>query len=53
MQMSRLLIPTLFIFRRGKPLFLHGERYRLLESQWIGHKFDHTTRKWVMHRDAI
>jgi E3 ubiquitin-protein ligase UBR3 len=39
--------------KRGKPLFLHNQRYRLLEHQWLTHKFDHTNRKWVMHRDAI
>jgi len=39
--------------KRGKPLYLHPERYQLLEHQWLTHKFDHTNRKWVFHRDAI
>lgn len=39
--------------KRGKPLYLHAERYHLLEQQWKTHKFDHTSRKWVMHRDTI
>eukprot|EP00095_Tigriopus_kingsejongensis_P006031 maker-scaffold889_size84747-snap-gene-0.19 protein:Tk06031 transcript:maker-scaffold889_size84747-snap-gene-0.19-mRNA-1 annotation:"e3 ubiquitin-protein ligase ubr3" len=39
--------------KRGKPLFLHQERLRLLEHQWKTHRFDHTHRKWVMHRGTI
>ena len=40
-------------FRRGKPLFLHEKRYQLLEHQWVSHKFDHTNKRWVPHRDSI
>jgi E3 ubiquitin-protein ligase UBR3 len=39
--------------KRGKPLYLHPERYQLLEHQWLTQTFDHTNRKWVFHRDAI
>ncbi|XP_065200275.1 E3 ubiquitin-protein ligase Ubr3-like isoform X2 [Planococcus citri] len=38
--------------KRGKPLFLSEERYNLLEQQWLSHRFDHTSKKWIMHRDA-
>ena len=40
-------------FRRGKPLFLSADRYQLLESQWLTHRFDHTNRKWIWHRDSL
>ncbi|KAL0268005.1 UNVERIFIED_CONTAM: hypothetical protein PYX00_010107 [Menopon gallinae] len=39
--------------KRGKPLFLCPERYQLLEEQWITHRFEHTNKKWVWHRDAL
>ena len=39
--------------RRGKPLFLNMERYQLLETQWLAHRFDHTNRKWIWHRDQL
>ena len=39
--------------RRGKPLFLHPERFQLLEHQWQTHKFDHTSRRWMFHKDAL
>lgn len=39
--------------RRGKPLFLSAGRYQLLEQQWLAHRFDHTNKKWVWHRDAL
>lgn len=39
--------------KRGKPLYLSAERYRLLEHQWLAHRFDHTNKKWVWHRDAL
>jgi len=39
--------------KRGKPLFLHEKRYQLLEHQWVSHKFDHTYKRWVPHRDSI
>jgi len=39
--------------KRGKPLFLSKERYTLLESQWLSHRFDHTNKKWIWHRDAL
>jgi len=39
--------------KRGKPLFLNPERYQLLETQWLSHRFDHTNRKWIWHRDQL
>ena len=42
-----------FFARRGKPLFLNMERYQLLETQWLAHRFDHTNRKWIWHRDQL
>jgi len=39
--------------KRGKPLFLNMERYQLLETQWLAHRFDHTNRKWIWHRDQL
>ncbi|XP_046744693.1 E3 ubiquitin-protein ligase Ubr3 isoform X1 [Diprion similis] len=39
--------------KRGKPLYLSQDRYQLLEQQWIAHRFDHTKKTWVWHRDAL
>ncbi|XP_049861948.1 E3 ubiquitin-protein ligase Ubr3 isoform X1 [Schistocerca gregaria] len=39
--------------KRGKPLYLSDSRYQLLEQQWLAHRFDHTNKKWVWHRDAL
>ncbi|KOC63815.1 E3 ubiquitin-protein ligase UBR3 [Habropoda laboriosa] len=39
--------------KRGKPLYLSQERYQLLEQQWLAHRFDHTKKTWVWHRDAL
>ncbi|XP_071446964.1 E3 ubiquitin-protein ligase Ubr3 isoform X2 [Hetaerina americana] len=39
--------------KRGKPLYLSPGRYQLLEQQWLAHRFDHTNKKWVWHRDAL
>ncbi|XP_063233328.1 E3 ubiquitin-protein ligase Ubr3 [Bacillus rossius redtenbacheri] len=39
--------------KRGKPLYLSAGRYQLLEQQWLAHRFDHTNKKWVWHRDAL
>jgi len=39
--------------KRGKPLFLSKERYALLHQQWVAHRFDHTNRKWIWHRDTL
>lgn len=39
--------------KRGKPLYLSTSRYQLLEQQWLAHRFDHTNKKWVWHRDAL
>ncbi|XP_076675053.1 ubr3 ubiquitin ligase isoform X2 [Andrena cerasifolii] len=39
--------------KRGKPLYLSQDRYQLLEQQWLAHRFDHTKKMWVGHRDAL
>ncbi|KAK0089869.1 hypothetical protein PV325_004892 [Microctonus aethiopoides] len=39
--------------KRGRPLYLSHERYQLLEQQWLAHRFDHTKKTWVWHRDAL
>lgn len=39
--------------RRGKPLYLSVERYQLLQQQWTTHAFDHTSRRWVWHKDNL
>ncbi|XP_023317565.1 E3 ubiquitin-protein ligase Ubr3 isoform X3 [Trichogramma pretiosum] len=39
--------------KRGKPLYLSQDRYQLLEQQWLAHRFDHTQKTWVWHRDAL
>uniref|UniRef100_A0A0N8E404 E3 ubiquitin-protein ligase n=1 Tax=Daphnia magna TaxID=35525 RepID=A0A0N8E404_9CRUS len=39
--------------KRGKPLYLSKDRYALLESQWLSHRFDHTSKKWIWHRDVL
>lgn len=40
-------------FRRGKPLYLSKDRFQLLEQQWLAHRFDHTKKTWVQHRNAL
>ncbi|KAI4457238.1 ubiquitin ligase e3 alpha-related [Holotrichia oblita] len=39
--------------KRGKPLYLSKDRYQLLEQQWLAHRFDHTKKTWVWHRNAL
>ncbi|XP_012142217.1 ubr3 ubiquitin ligase isoform X3 [Megachile rotundata] len=39
--------------KRGKPLYLSQDRYQLLEQQWLAHRFDHTKKTWVWHRDIL
>ncbi|XP_053987373.1 E3 ubiquitin-protein ligase Ubr3 [Hylaeus volcanicus] len=39
--------------KRGKPLYLSQDRYQLLEQQWLAHRFDHTKKTWVWHRDSL
>ncbi|ROT84089.1 putative E3 ubiquitin-protein ligase UBR3 isoform X1 [Penaeus vannamei] len=39
--------------KRGKPLYLSEDRYRLLEQQWLSHAFDHTNKRWIWHRDIL
>ncbi|CAH0564545.1 unnamed protein product [Brassicogethes aeneus] len=39
--------------KRGKPLYLSQDRYQLLEQQWLAHRFDHTKKTWVQHRNAL
>ncbi|CAL9690267.1 unnamed protein product [Knipowitschia caucasica] len=39
--------------RRGKPLFLCEERYRVLEQQWVSHTFDHISKRWGPHYNGL
>uniref|UniRef100_A0A8C8K7D5 E3 ubiquitin-protein ligase n=1 Tax=Oncorhynchus tshawytscha TaxID=74940 RepID=A0A8C8K7D5_ONCTS len=39
--------------RRGKPLFLCVERYRVLEQQWVSHTFDHINKRWGPHYNGL
>uniref|UniRef100_A0A3Q3J047 E3 ubiquitin-protein ligase n=1 Tax=Monopterus albus TaxID=43700 RepID=A0A3Q3J047_MONAL len=39
--------------RRGKPLFLCDERYRVLEQQWVSHTFDHINKRWGPHYNGL
>lgn len=39
--------------KRGKPLYLSEDRFNLLESQWLSHRFAHTKHNWVWHRDSL
>lgn len=39
--------------RRGKPLFLCAERYRVLEQQWGSHTFDHINKRWGPHYNGL
>ncbi|KAG7308934.1 E3 ubiquitin-protein ligase ubr3 [Plutella xylostella] len=39
--------------KRGKPLYLSQDRVDLLQAQWLAHRFDHTKRTWVWHRDSL
>ncbi|XP_053295045.1 E3 ubiquitin-protein ligase ubr3 isoform X1 [Pleuronectes platessa] len=39
--------------RRGKPLFLCEERYRVLEHQWVSHTFDHINKRWGPHYNGL
>ncbi len=50
--MTNLRFISLFL-RRGKPLYLSEERYKLLEKQWKTHAFDHTAKRWVWHKDNL
>uniref|UniRef100_A0A3P8PFL8 E3 ubiquitin-protein ligase n=1 Tax=Astatotilapia calliptera TaxID=8154 RepID=A0A3P8PFL8_ASTCA len=39
--------------RRGKPLYLCEERYRVLEQQWVSHTFDHINKRWGPHYNGL
>ncbi|XP_019910399.2 E3 ubiquitin-protein ligase ubr3 isoform X2 [Esox lucius] len=39
--------------RRGKPLFLCEERYKVLEQQWVLHTFDHINKRWGPHYNGL
>lgn len=39
--------------KRGKPLFLCNERYRILEQQWLTHSFLNINKKWIYHKDLL
>ncbi|KAL8183446.1 UNVERIFIED_CONTAM: E3 ubiquitin-protein ligase ubr3 [Gekko kuhli] len=39
--------------RRGKPLYMCKERYKVLEHQWISHTFDHINKRWGPHYNGL
>ncbi|XP_069791779.1 E3 ubiquitin-protein ligase ubr3 isoform X2 [Narcine bancroftii] len=39
--------------RRGKPLYLCNERYKVLEQQWVTHTFDHINKRWGPHYNGL
>nr|XP_021482782.1 E3 ubiquitin-protein ligase UBR3-like [Meriones unguiculatus] len=39
--------------RRGKPLYICEERYRVLEQQWVSHTFDHINKRWGPHYNGL
>ncbi|XP_025259737.1 E3 ubiquitin-protein ligase UBR3 [Theropithecus gelada] len=39
--------------RRGKPLYICKERYKVLEQQWISHTFDHINKRWGPHYNGL
>ncbi|BFY97084.1 hypothetical protein BsWGS_00124 [Bradybaena similaris] len=39
--------------KRGKPLYLSMARYKLLESQWLSHSFDHACKRWIWHKNQL
>ncbi|XP_044273896.1 E3 ubiquitin-protein ligase UBR3 isoform X1 [Varanus komodoensis] len=39
--------------RRGKPLYICKERYRVLEQQWVSHTFDHINKRWGPHYNGL
>ncbi|PVD29744.1 hypothetical protein C0Q70_09000 [Pomacea canaliculata] len=39
--------------KRGKPLYLSRERLEVLESQWLGHTFEHTCKRWIQHKNRL
>ncbi|XP_039613525.1 E3 ubiquitin-protein ligase ubr3 isoform X3 [Polypterus senegalus] len=39
--------------RRGKPLYLCKERYKVLEQQWVSHTFDHISKRWGPHYNGL
>ncbi|XP_060541546.1 E3 ubiquitin-protein ligase UBR3-like [Pantherophis guttatus] len=39
--------------RRGKPLYICKERYKMLEQQWVSHTFDHINKRWGPHYNGL
>uniref|UniRef100_A0A670HUU3 E3 ubiquitin-protein ligase n=1 Tax=Podarcis muralis TaxID=64176 RepID=A0A670HUU3_PODMU len=39
--------------RRGKPLYICKERYKVLEQQWVSHTFDHINKRWGPHYNGL
>ncbi|XP_075465223.1 E3 ubiquitin-protein ligase UBR3 isoform X3 [Ascaphus truei] len=39
--------------RRGKPLSICKERYKVLEQQWVSHTFDHINKRWGPHYNGL
>lgn len=55
-KLESIAAPNKFVIsfcRRGKPLYLSEDRFNLLESQWLSHRFAHTKHTWVFHRDLL
>lgn len=55
-KLEPITVPNEFVIsfcRRGKPLYLSEDRFNLLESQWLSHRFAHTKHTWVFHRDLL
>ena len=43
----------LFVYRRGKPLYLSRERFDRLQEQWLTHSFDHMCKRWKRHMNTL
>ena len=39
--------------KRGRPLYLSELCYNTLEQQWLTHSFDHTNKRFVLHKNQI
>ncbi|XP_019636139.1 PREDICTED: E3 ubiquitin-protein ligase UBR3-like isoform X5 [Branchiostoma belcheri] len=39
--------------RRGRPLYLSEDRFRVLTQQWISHSFDHMCKRWLWHHNRL
>lgn len=48
-----LIVVVVFFNRRGKPLYICKERYKVLEQQWVSHTFDHINKRWGPHYNGL